>query len=80
MNNLSTVICDPDKKWEQNLFTSLTTNGCEISLASNGKKAQQLLLEKPFDILIIDIETTNFSALEVIKFNPFYYFHSYQNG
>jgi response regulator RpfG family c-di-GMP phosphodiesterase len=71
------LICSPDNKWEQGTFESLTSDSYEVSVAADGKGAQLILNKKATNILIIDIETRNFSCLEVIRFIKSQNIHTY---
>lgn len=62
------LICDPDSRWEQNIFNILIDGGNEPSIASNGKEAQLILSEQDYDAVIIDLDTKIYSAIQVIKF------------
>ncbi len=61
------LVSDPDEQWSTHLCDYFIRNNISVNRALNGKEVLLLLYKSNFNSLIIDIETKNHSALEVIK-------------
>lgn len=62
------IICDPEPRSEQHIFSALIQDGADASIAENGREAQIMVSKEPYDFLIIDLESKVYSALQVIKY------------
>ncbi len=72
MQSKSILICDPDDTWDNKIVSKLGQQSeYTVKSARNGKEAQRLLYEAPFDVVIIDLNLINFSSIEVIKYIKF---------
>lgn len=71
MKEKKILICDPDEAWQENLAKDLSETELEVFHVGTGKDAQKLLYEEKFLAVIIDIETSSHSAIEVIKYIRF---------
>lgn len=64
---LRVLVVDDDPIYRETARMFLTMLGRNVSLAENGQTGLQALAEKPFDILIVDMEMPDMSGLEVIR-------------
>jgi response regulator RpfG family c-di-GMP phosphodiesterase len=72
MNNKSVLICEPDRPWDLKICEAFDLEDkYEVKSTYNGKDAQKELNNKHYDIVIIDLNLSNFSSIEVIKFIKF---------
>ncbi len=66
--SLSVLISEPDSSWAIELKEYLTKNSFEVDIVYTGKDCQLKVYRNKFLAVIIDIETKNHSALEVLKY------------
>jgi putative nucleotidyltransferase with HDIG domain len=66
--SLSILIIDPDKKWSSVLKTYLDEKLFSSECAINGREAQLLIYKNTYQIVILDIETTNHTSFEVLRY------------
>lgn len=64
---LRVLVVDDDPIYRETARMFLTMLGRNVSLAENGHAGLRALAEKPFDILIVDMEMPDISGLEVIR-------------
>lgn len=64
---LRVLVVDDDPIYRETARMFLTMLGRNVSLAENGHAGLKALAEKPFDILIVDMEMPDISGLEVIR-------------
>jgi two-component system, sensor histidine kinase and response regulator len=64
---LRVLVVDDDPIYRETARMFLTMLGRNVALAENGRSGLQALDEKPFDILIVDMEMPDMSGLEVIR-------------
>lgn len=64
---LRVLVVDDDPIYRETARMFLTMLGRNVTLAENGQAGLRVLGEKPFDILIVDMEMPDISGLEVIR-------------
>lgn len=64
----SVLICDPDGTWANNLKSYLTDCSYYVEHVSSGKECQLSVYQTKFLAVVLDLETKNHSALEVLKY------------
>ncbi|MGL5448263.1 MAG: ATP-binding response regulator, partial [Rhabdaerophilum sp.] len=64
---LRVLVVDDDPIYRETARMFLTMLGRHVTLAENGHAGLRTLSEKPFDILIVDMEMPDISGLEVIR-------------
>ncbi len=65
---MNVIISEPSGKYSTLLKTHLTARGCNVEMCGNGKSAQLMINKKKYELLVIDLETKNNSAIEVIRY------------
>ncbi|MCO4754911.1 MAG: HD domain-containing protein [Bacteriovoracaceae bacterium] len=68
---MNILICEPDRKLGSTCINGLNERSHESIHVDNGRDAQRLLVQKVFEVTVVDVELSSFSALEVIKFIRF---------
>jgi sigma-B regulation protein RsbU (phosphoserine phosphatase) len=64
----SILIVDDDKLNSEGLARRLQGQGYEVAIANSGRKAIELLGDRPFDLVLLDIMMPRMSGLDVLKF------------
>lgn len=62
------LILSPDKTWGQERVVLLANAGLEVDFAFEGKEGQILLSKNNYQYVFIDLEITNHSCFEVLRF------------
>lgn len=62
------IICEKNTKWVDSFIEKMDVNMHVADTVVNGKDCQRALTEKKIDVIIINIDTKNFSFFEVVKF------------
>jgi HD-GYP domain-containing protein (c-di-GMP phosphodiesterase class II)/CheY-like chemotaxis protein len=62
------LIVSPNSITAQSCSQTLVENGFETAIVNDGKNAQITLAKQSFQYLFLDVETTNYSCLEVMRF------------
>ena len=65
---MSLLISDPDLNWAQQIRKYFAQLNCVADVSSNGKDCQLKIYKNEIDYLLLDIDTTNHSGGEVLKF------------
>jgi len=61
------LLVDDEEAIARNLARALRAEGHEVSTASRGREAQQLLAKRSFDLLVVDQRMPDLSGLELIR-------------
>jgi two-component system, OmpR family, copper resistance phosphate regulon response regulator CusR len=67
MDDRRIIIIEDEKKIADTLKMGLTENGFDVEVAYDGKIGQQLLLSRPFDLAILDINLPGINGYELCK-------------
>ena len=62
------LVVDDEPAVGQVFFRTLTREGFEVEIAINGKAAQDVLQEKEYDLIIIDIRTPVINGKQLYQF------------
>lgn len=64
----SILISSPDHKWSQDLKDFLLKSGHQCLVALTGKDCQTMVHKTKFNLILLDVDTSNHSGMEVLKF------------
>src|SRR5438067_1171781 len=64
----SLLIVDDDELSREGLARHLRRQGYTVALAKNGEKAIELLTDRHFDLVLLDVMMPRMNGLEVLKF------------
>jgi two-component system, OmpR family, copper resistance phosphate regulon response regulator CusR len=67
MDDRRIIIIEDEKKIADTLKMGLTENGFDVEVAYDGKIGQQLLLSRPFDLAILDINLPGVNGYDLCK-------------
>ena len=67
MDDRRIIIIEDEKKIADTLKMGLEENGFDVEVAYDGKIGQQLLLSRPFDLAILDINLPGINGYELCK-------------
>jgi DNA-binding response OmpR family regulator len=67
MDDRRIIIIEDEKKIADTLKMGLTENGFDVEVAYDGKIGQHLLLSRPFDLAILDINLPGINGYELCK-------------
>jgi two-component system copper resistance phosphate regulon response regulator CusR len=67
MDDRRIIIIEDEKKIADTLKMGLTENGFDVEVAYDGKIGQQLLLSRPFDLAILDINLPGINGYDLCK-------------
>jgi len=67
MDNTKILIVDDELIMRESLAGWLERDGHEVSAASSGEEAMEVLKDSRFDILLVDIKMEGMSGLDVLK-------------
>ncbi len=62
------LLVDDDEAFRRVLADMLAKEGYIIATASDGDEAKEILLDAPFDIVLLDLMMPKVSGMEVLKF------------
>src|ERR1700683_462690 len=62
------LVVDDEESIREFLDIMLKKEGFEVTLAEDGKRAQELLKKKTFDMVISDLQMPNVTGIELLKF------------
>lgn len=61
------LVIDDEKLVRDFLYETLTRHDYEVTLAENGKKALQLIQEKPFDLILSDLKLPDSTGIQILR-------------
>ena len=65
---LSVLICEPQEVWAEEMKSFLVTNGFNTDCVHSGRDCQLNVYKNKYLAVILDLDTKNHSALEVLKY------------
>jgi two-component system response regulator PilR (NtrC family) len=66
------LVVDDEESIREFLEIMLKKEGFEVTLAEDGKRAQELIKKKTFDMIISDLQMPNVTGIELLKFTKDY--------
>ncbi len=65
---MKVLISDPDKNWANQIKSILIEKSVQSTICNHGKDCQLKLYKDSYDSIILDLDTTNNTAIEVLKY------------
>lgn len=65
---MNILVCDPDKNWVTKIVAGLVDRKMSLITTESGKDCQLKVYKETFDAIILDLDTSQHSAFEVLKY------------